>query len=216
MNKSKKNKVLSFGAAFLLLTGIIGVRGIEKDNSVSKEGVIIEETQPTPLARYQFYYYNDTVNIDDSIYSLGITYNKIYPFESYRFLRFVDNDHRENFAIANVYVEYVLDENKNVVNTIYNYYDVFNNMLLLSTTDKKDIKSFNSDVILRLMDYGNLLELKECVISKGLDQEYVNGVMGSDIKNKELSTYDIARYYVLLVRSDERFENNKSYTITMG
>ena len=85
---------------------------------------------------------------------------------------------------------------------------------MFTTSDYREIKEYNSDVVWYLMEYGDLLGLRESVISKGLDEEYARSVMGDDVKNKSLTASDVARYYVLLVNSANRIES--TYTMSIG
>ena len=218
MKKNVSVGAFSLGAAALLLAGVVSLRCVDNKLQEVREKREVKKTNVeeviNEMPRYEFHYYNDTVDVEESVNSLGITKNDSYIYESYRFIRFVDNDHREKYAICVPYVEYEVDEKGEVINTIYNYYDAFNGTFLLSTNDKKTIQSYNSDLILYLMESGKLLDLKKSVISKGLDEEYANSVMGNDIKNKSLNTYDVARMYVLLVNSSNRLEN--SYVLVIG
>ena len=217
--KGKNNiDFASLGAAVLILLGVIGLRASlnsKKDVYSEPEVNVIEETTQEPATPvYSFYYTNDTVDVEASINDLRIYWYREYPYDCYKYIRFVDYDNYERYAIVNVYVDYLTDVDKNVVETVYNYMDVFSGRLLLTTNDKRDIKEYNSSEVMYLMECGSLLELRESVISKGLDTNYAYSVMSDDIENKTLSSYDVARYYVLLVNSKNRL--SREYIMSMG
>lgn len=219
MNKRKQIQIVSLMSAALVLAGVVlnRISNDREDNKIYEDIVIkekVSDESKEESIRYQFHYSNDTVDVEDEISKLGITNNDSNPYNMYKFIRFVDFDSRERYAIVNGYVDYVFDEENNVLNTIYTYVDVFSGRVMLTTSDYREINEFNSDVIWHLMEYGNLLGLRDSVISKGLDETYAYSVMGDEIKNKSLTQYDIARYYVLLVNSANRMES--TYTMSIG
>lgn len=217
MKNKKSAELASFGAALLVLLGVVGIRSNINAKRISEpieEAVVTVEPQKYEEIRYIFQYTNDTVDVDESIKSLNISESNDFPYKSYKFIRFVNFDNHEIYAIVNVYVDYLTDVDKNVVETVYRYVDAFSGRVLLTTNDRDDIVEFNSDVVQYLMEYGSLLELRESVISKGLNTDYAYSVMDDSIKNKSLSTYDVARYYVLLVNSKNRLE--QGYMMSIG
>lgn len=214
MNKKKKLQLLSLSAALVMMCSLGGCsKNVSNTNNNESEEAVIEEVVEEPV-RYEFHYYNDTVDIEEAINGLGINKNDSFPYDSYRFIRYVDYDNHEMFAIVIGYVNYITDEEGHITDTVYYYYDAFNGEFMFGTRDYgKEVKSITSDKILYLMDYGKLIDLRECVISKGLDSDYAYSVMGNDIKSKSLSTYDVARMYVLLVNSTNRYEKNDQMII---
>ena len=75
------------------------------------------------------------------------------------------------------------------------------------------IENYNSSDVISVLDQGDLLDLRDIVIKKGLDSSYAYSVMSDDIKDKTLSTYDVARMYVLLVNSNNRSINHNNAII---
>lgn len=219
MDKRKQIQIVSLMSAALVLSGVVLDRiSDNREKNRIYEDIVIEDTikdepEEEPI-RYQFHYYNDTVDVESEISKLGITNNDSNPYNVYKFIRFVDYDSREKYAIVNGYVDYEFDDENNVLNTIYTYVDIFTGKVMFTTSDYKEIKEYNSDVVWYLMEYGDLLGLRESVISKGLDEEYARSVMGDDVKNKSLTASDVARYYVLLVNSANRIES--TYTMSIG
>lgn len=216
MNRRRKIQLMSIISAGIVLGSVVSTRidvnNRKKDNN-SEETFVEETTTYEPIV-YEFHYYNDTIDENEEINKLGIVNDSSSPYNCYKYIRFVDFDSRERYAIVKSYVDYILDEDKNVIDTIYTFVDAFDGKVLFTTKDYRKISEFNSDIIWYLMEYGDLLELKDSVISKGLDINYANSVMSSDIENKSLSIYDVARYYVLLVNSKNRLE--KEYVMNIG
>ena len=213
MNKRRKLQILSLGATIMMICGVMGCNTDNKTNNNKEEVAVIEEVEnQNAQVIYEPHYYNDTIDIDEAINSLGINRDENYPYDSYRFVRFVDNSSYERFTIVVGYVDYVTEEGK-IIDTIYNYYDAFNGDFIFSTRDYRKVNTIESNVIYHLMDYGKLLDLRECVISKGLDSAYAYSVMSDNIQNIFLSTYDVARMYVLLVNSSNRLEKNTQMII---
>lgn len=215
MNRRRKIQLMSIISAGIVLGSVVSTRidvnNRKKDNN-SEETFVEETTTYEPIV-YEFHYYNDTIDENEEINKLGIVNDSSSPYNCYKYIRFVDFDSRERYAIVKSYVDYILDEDKNVIDTIYTFVDAFDGKVLFTTKDYRKISEFNSDIIWYLMEYGDLLELKDSVISKGLDINYANSVMSSDIENKSLSIYDVARYYVLLVNSKNRLE--KEYVMNI-
>ena len=216
MNRRRKIQLMSIISAGIVLGSVVSTRidvnNRKKDND-SEETFVEETTTYEPIV-YEFHYYNDTIDENEEINKLGIVNDSSSPYNCYKYIRFVDFDSRERYAIVKSYVDYILDEDKKVIDTIYTFVDAFDGKVLFTTKDYRKISEFNSDIIWYLMEYGDLLELKDSVISKGLDINYANSVMSSDIENKSLSIYDVARYYVLLVNSKNRLE--KEYVMNIG
>ena len=215
MNRRRKIQLMSIISAGIVLGSVVSTRidvnNRKKDNN-SEETFVEETTTYEPIV-YEFHYYNDTIDENEEINKLGIVNDSSSPYNCYKYIRFVDFDSRERYAIVKSYVDYILDEDKKVIDTIYTFVDAFDGKVLFTTKDYRKISEFNSDIIWYLMEYGDLLELKDSVISKGLDINYANSVMSSDIENKSLSIYDVARYYVLLVNSKNRLE--KEYVMNI-
>ena len=216
MNRRRKIQLMSIISAGIVLGSVVSsridVNNRKKDNN-SEETFVEETTTYEPIV-YEFHYYNDTIDENEEINKLGIVNDSSSPYNCYKYIRFVDFDSRERYAIVKSYVDYILDEDKKVIDTIYTFVDAFDGKVLFTTKDYRKISEFNSDIIWYLMECGDLLELKDSVISKGLDINYANSVMSSDIENKSLSIYDVARYYVLLVNSKNRLE--KEYVMNIG
>lgn len=216
MNRRRKIQLMSIISASIVLGSVVSTRidvnNRKKDND-SEETFVEETTTYEPIV-YEFHYYNDTIDENEEINKLGIVNDSSSPYNCYKYIRFVDFDSRERYAIVKSYVDYILDEDKKVIDTIYTFVDAFDGKVLFTTKDYRKISEFNSDIIWYLMECGDLLELKDSVISKGLDINYANSVMSSDIENKSLSIYDVARYYVLLVNSKNRLE--KEYVMNIG
>ncbi len=216
MNRRRKIQLMSIISAGIVLGSVVSTRidvnNRKKDND-SEETFVEETTTYEPIV-YEFHYYNDTIDENEEINKLGIVNDSSSPYNCYKYIRFVDFDSRERYAIVKSYVDYILDEDKKVIDTIYTFVDAFDGKVLFTTKDYRKISEFNSDIIWYLMECGDLLELKDSVISKGLDINYANSVMSSDIENKSLSIYDVARYYVLLVNSKNRLE--KEYVMNIG
>ena len=182
----------TLGAALLILLGVVGVRmGLNKlVEERNEEASAMEETLNEPTHEpvvYYLHYENDTVDVEESINSLNISEDKSFPYECYKYIRFVDYDHIERYAIVNVYVDYLTDENKNVTATVYKYVDTFSGRELFTTTDKDKIKEIDNEEVMHLMEYGDLLELRESVISRGLDINYAYSVF--QIKKKAIISF---------------------------
>ena len=216
MNRRRKIQLMSIISAGIVLGSVVSTRidvnNRKKDNN-SEETFVEETTTYEPIV-YEFHYYNDTIDENEEINKLGIVNDSSSPYNCYKYIRFVDFDSRERYAIVKSYVDYILDEDKKVIDTIYTFVDAFDGKVLFTTKDYRKISEFNSDIIWYLMECGDLLELKDSVISKGLDINYATSVMSSDIEHKSLSIYDVARYYVLLVNSKNRLE--KEYVMNIG
>ena len=171
MNRRRKIQLMSIISAGIVLGSVVSTRidvnNRKKDNN-SEETFVEETTTYEPIV-YEFHYYNDTIDENEEINKLGIVNDSSSPYNCYKYIRFVDFDSRERYAIVKSYVDYILDEDKKVIDTIYTFVDAFDGKVLFTTKDYRKISEFNSDIIWYLMECGDLLELKDSVISKGLD-----------------------------------------------
>lgn len=206
---SYKKRLISLLGVITILLSLPGCKKNEETNNTSVSYDTVNE-EINAMPKYHFYYENDTYNLEESIDGLGIVNDGFYPYDTYKVLRYIDYNNEEKFAIARCYVDYVKDGNKGVADEIYYYYDVFNGNYLLGTYERRDIKTINSDVVYYLIEQVDLLDLKEIVIRKGLNADYVNSVMSDDIKNKSLSVSEVARMFVLLVNSNNRENYNNA------
>ena len=216
MKKKKVDIVSLFGAALILFgASTIGyiVSGGSKNEDTNSDEVTIIEDDSSAIIKYGLNYTNDTVDVNESIESLHLYQNNVYPYSSYKYVRFIDYDNNEKYSIVNVFVDFLSDPDKNVVETVYNYVDVFRGRTILSTNDRDKVRDYISNEVQLLIEIGDLLELRNSVISKGLDIGYAYSVMGDDIVNKSLSAYDVAWYYVLLVNSSNRLTSEYTMSI---
>lgn len=205
MKNSQKIKIASLFSTAAILGS---VAALKLNNNVSEPSVVINTNTPsiesTLENKYQFHYENDTVDLEQSVNSLNIVYDDYFPYASYKVLRFVDIDGYERIAVALSFVDYITDESGKIVDTKYHYFDAFNNNYILTTSDKKDIKEYTSNVISYLIDSGDLLSLRRIVIDKGLDSDYAYSIMKDGIKNYSMTKYQVGMMYVLLVNSSNR------------
>ena len=204
MNKIKRLQLISLSALLLMLHGC----GLNPNRTSNKEETNNNGVYEELNNKYVFHYYNDTYDVESAINRLGITRNDDYPYGSYRYILYLDNSHIERYEIVIGYANYIVNEEGNVIDTIYDYYNAFTNEYVFSTRNIKDINSFESDKIYHTMEFGKLCELRDSVISKGLDRDYAYSVVKDDIKNKVINTSEAARIYVLLVNSFNRIESN--------
>lgn len=218
MEKRKLDVVTALGTALIMfgistIGYIVGEKYTSNKNDINNDEATVIEDDSNGVVKYQLRYTNDTVDVNESIDSLHLYQNNVYPYSSYKYIRFIDYDNNEKYAIVNVFVDYLSDVDKNVVETVYNYVDVFRGRTLLTTNDKETIRNYNSNEIQLLLETGDLLGLRKSVITKGLDIGYAYSVMGDDIVNKSLSAYDVAWYYVLLVNSSNRLTSEYTMSI---
>ncbi len=211
------NKLKVEIAVAALLGTIIGSVTALRKNEDKYIPEIEEDTHIAQIIqdRYEFHYYIDTQDIDTEINKLNINNNDYYPFDTYKYIRFVDFEQRERIAIVHILVDFLKDENNNIKDTIYTYVDAFNGNILLATNQNNVPEEYTSDIVKYIMDYGNLKDLKETMISKGLDSNYANSIIYKELFDRSLSTYDAARIYVSLVNSNNRVKyNNEAIILT--
>ena len=209
MEKKLKERIAALGGAVIILTGCIGC------NKNNNKKYLYEETPTVEYStsldnKYDFHYYNDTVDVESTVDSLGITNDDSYPYNVYKVLRFVDKDNYERIVITKCDVYFITDENKKITNTVYTYRDAFTGEELLVTNDNigdhihDRVENYLSDYVDYIIYQGDLLDLKKIVIEKGLNSDYANSIMSDDINNKNLSLSEVGRMYVQLVNSNNR------------
>jgi hypothetical protein len=162
---------------------------------------IHESVEEVP--RVELFYESDTVNVEDEVNSLGITYEENMPRMIYKAIQYVDRDGIERIGIVKVYVKYSIKEDR-IESEYYEVFDVFSSKYLF-TCDSFD--HISNKEVLYLISYGKLDTLKDIVINKGMDKEYVEKVF-STLKDKDnLSLSEVAEVYVQLVNSENRLKN---------
>lgn len=219
MFKNNKQEIASILASVLVLSGAASYALAKEDSAnveVDDNNTYITYDEP----KYVFHYENDTVDVDEAIRELNINNNSTYPYNTYKVIRYVDSNHFEKIAICHIYTSFLTDNEGKITDTIYTYEDAFNGNQLLTTTDGLNdhvgdhrIESFTSGDVLLIMDQGDLLDLRDIVIKKGMGISYAYSIMSDDIKDKSLSTEEVARMYVLLVKSNNRNINNSEAII---
>ena len=214
-NKTKMN-IVALTGSLIMLTGCNVVKGGERVN-IDELNQSIQEINESP--KYQFYYYNDTVDADKEVEELGITDDTLLSYDSYKPFQYIDMNGLERIAITTGQVNYITDENGNVIGKTFTYFDAFDGTELLTTTDDmgdhvhKRIENFESDEVFYIMDQGdNLLDLRDMVVSKGLTEEYALVIMPDIIEGSRLTRSQVGRMYVLLVNSHNRPSHNNQIT----
>lgn len=220
MNNKKNQTIAGLLAGVMVVSGACAYALSKSDKNTEEVIPSTSVTTVTEYPKHEFHYYNDTVDVDAEIDKLNITNNDSFPYNTYKVIRYVDSNHFERIAIYHVYVTFLTDNEGKITDTLYTYQDVFNGEQFLTTTDGLNehvgdgiIENYNSNDVLLILDQGDLLDLRDIVIKKGLDQSYAYSVMSDDIEDKTLSTYDVARMYVLLVNSMNRSTNHNNAII---
>ena len=202
MNNKTKAQLLSLISALTILTGC----GNKKDNEVVEEKPVneIHVVQPIHIE-------SDCYDVEAEVESLNIVEYDNVLSNVFKVLRFIDKDHYERIAIVKTYVNFYLDDNNNIIGNYYSMYDAFSGEHLFTTAVSKN-QTINTSYmtnpdIISIISYDKLSSLKTIAISKGMDETYVNSVM-PDIDDKQtISTYQVACYYVQLVNSNNRLNN---------
>lgn len=205
MNETSKKFLYSI-AAILLAYNMTGCmeEDTEKEQVTFNPSNYIHESVEEKKPEIELYYDTDTIDEEEEISKLGIIEDEINPTIMYKAIQYVDRNQIERIGIVETHIKYNVDENKNIESEYYEVYDVFNGNYLFSC-DNFDFIS--NDKVLYLVSYGSIDKLKDIVIKKGMNRDYVESVYSS-IKNKNsLSLSEVARVYVLLVNSTNRLNN---------
>ena len=220
MRNKKNQTIASLLASIMVVSGACAYSLSKSDNMEEKIEPKTKITTIEDYPKYEFHYYNDTVDVESEIDKLNINNNDMLPYNTYKVIRYVDSNHFERISIYHVYVTFLTDSEGKITDTLYTYQDIFSGEQFLTTTDGLNdhvgdgrIENYNSSDVISVLDQGDLLDLRDIVIKKGLDSSYAYSVMSDDIKDKTLSTYDVARMYVLLVNSNNRSINHNNAII---
>ena len=220
MKKKKKIQLLSLTSALLVTLSVVGLR-ISNENKkenepISNEEFIADVTFDSIESKYDFHQVSDTYDVDAAIGELGIVENKMLPYNMYKVIRFIDKEHYEKIAVVECYLNFTVDENGNITGYYYDMYDMFTKNYLFSTyvydnTLKINVYDLPSDEVLRVLSYGDLLDLREIALSKGMDENYVDSVATDNIEDRSLLVSEAGRMYVMLVNSYNRvkFDENR-------
>jgi hypothetical protein len=210
MKNNTKTRIISSLAALIVMLSLTS--GCSKINESEKESeesdttnIEIVQTTNEPVI-YELHYETDTVDVDSEIDKLGIVDDESYPRNVYKVIRYIDNDHYERIGIVKAYVQYKVDEEKNVVSEYYDVYNIFNNEYLF-TCDNFD--NVSNDEVFYLTSFDKLDSIRYVVVSKGMNEEYVDSVLATIKGKNNLSLREVAYVYVMLVNSNNRLQSNE-------
>ncbi len=212
-----KRRLISIVSVLILClstaSGCIGKKENKKTNSeLTYEEIIDINNRINALPKYGITYNTDTYDVDKSISDLGIVDNKVLPYDMYKVIRYIDKDNNEIISIVNLYTNFVV-ENNEIISTYYTLVDAFTKNEILTTIPDKNGEVildnlYEDSNILKVLDFGELIELRDIVISKGMDPEYAFSIMNDYLTDKSLLVSEVGRMYVLLVNSQNRLHNN--------
>lgn len=213
MDNKLKIKIASLAAASIVLTGALIFKNDREEKVINRNNNVTYVDEIDESNKANIIYENDTVKITDSIAEFGVTNPAYYPLNAYKLLQYRDKSGYERFSVVLSYIGYSNDEKGNITKN-YSFVDVFDKTLVLSC-DSLDFETFASDYVDTVIYYGNLIDLKDIVIRKGLDKNYANQIEKEYINDGMLYTYDAAKYYLYLVNSSNwrNYEINKALII---
>lgn len=139
------------------------------------------------------------------ISKLGILENESLPSECYKILEFVDTYGYHRYMVINSYVNFITDENGNLLDTTYTVKDAFSKEELFETIDYSDIIPINNyfkDSI--ILSVNELNSFKRIGNIYGANEEYIDNVVYNNIKNRFLTPYDVSIMYVSLIGENAR------------
>lgn len=202
----KKNNIrfISGLSALLVLASLTGCSSRKKIEKLSNEFMLANE-QIENIPRYTFHYETDTFDVQGEIDKLGISNNCYFPREMYKVIRYIDYNHIERIGIVKVIHCYDAGIDKKVESEHYEVYDVFNNNYIFSYNKNNEI---DSSEVLDLMFLGDIDNIRDIVISKGMDSMYTDSVLSMINDRNSLLLSNVAEVYVLLVNSSNRLRNN--------
>lgn len=199
MNNKLKIRIASLAAASIVLTGALIFKTDREEKVINRNKNITYVDEIDESNKANIIYENDTVKITDSIAEFGVTNSSYYPLNAYKLLQYRDKSGYERFSVVLSYIGYSSDEKGNLIKN-YSFVDVFDKTLVMSC-NALDFESFASDYVDTVIYYGDLIDLKDIVIRKGLDRDYANQIEKEYINNDMLYTFDAAKYYLYLVNS---------------
>lgn len=211
MDERVKAELLALGAAGAFMWGLVINQSISNkrynDWYVKDKEIVSNDLINYP--KFNLEYYSDTTDVMEMVDSLNIESNDLLPFNAYKVLRFIDENNYEKISICECNLNYHLNSDGDIDGYFYDICDMFNKELLLTTNvysnpSTMELSNYSNDKINSVISIGNLLDLKRIVLSKGMNEEYVNSIINDDIKDKSLYISDVAKQYVLLINSFNR------------
>lgn len=209
-----KTKLISLISVMMVLLSLSACKNNSNNNETIDDTATVVIEQPVA---YTPHLVSDTTDVEAAIESLGITEDEMLPYNTYKVFRYINKDGQELIKIVITTVHYVVSDTGAIEGYYFTLNDAFDEHTIYTTPvnkyNKVTFDTLGDGEALYAISYGELGELKEIALSKGMDESYVNRVMPDNLYRATLSKSNVASYYVQLVNSNNRHSSNKTMVL---